>query len=83
MTLNEEEKKLLERLANSKDGEILSGIFEKMIDELRDVSLIPDDNFEVEGRVRKRVIVELRRFLNTIKLLKENKEENKTINEYV
>lgn len=83
MTLTKEEKEALKRIANSKDGELLCQIFKKLIDDLKDISTLPDQNFEMEGRIRKGVIKELARILNTLRLLKLTKEEQKIINEYV
>ena len=80
--LKEERQQILEHLAKSKQGEALKEFFNEKIDELKDVTRLPAEHFEVQGRANIMAIVKIKEIMRTLELLK--KENPKRIqNPYI
>jgi len=69
----EQRLKYLESLAKSKQGEALKEYLEEKIEELKDVTRLPAEHFEIQGRANIMAIIKIREILKKLNLLKEEK----------
>jgi len=66
-------QKYLESLARSKQGEALLELLEEKIEELKDVTKLPAEHFEVQGRANIMAIIKIKEIIKTLNLLGKEK----------